>query len=117
MNQLSYGWNLKDLQSYDLVDLEIQNKLCGAFIPHLDQSQTTSKEETQKHYYLASLNSVKFHKFDPKKLSSQNEIKTTEEIPVISKSNQSIFSKKENIQDLENRDTGYVTSNIINEKN
>ncbi|MDI9818072.1 MULTISPECIES: hypothetical protein [unclassified Legionella] len=73
MNQLRYGWNLNDLQSYPLCDLDIVDKLGGPFIPGSQIADTDREDEplckkelTRQKYYLASLSQSQFHQFDPK---------------------------------------------------
>lgn len=74
MNQLPYGWNQKDLKDYNLVELNIKNKVGGALV--LDEGKSrpieNPKEVTEKLYYLTSLRNTKFHKFESEKLNFQN---------------------------------------------
>lgn len=80
MNQLSYGWNHRDLAAYPVVPLSLADKLGGPFIPGIaDQEQSSfelSQEDslilTNKKYYLASLDQNDFHQFDPAVLEISN---------------------------------------------
>lgn len=79
MNQLSYGWNIKDIRHYPLTELVIADKLGGPFIPDIDAEQIDMEdldtckqiqELTKQKYYLVSLNQNQFHKFDSAILAS-----------------------------------------------
>lgn len=74
MNQLSYGWNKDDLKDYDLVNLNIFDKLGGPLV--LDEENmeigAKNKDITIQKYYLASLGKQNFHEFNYKKLNLKN---------------------------------------------
>lgn len=77
MSQLTYGWNVNDLNSYPLVDLEIKDKLGGPFIPGRSPADFAGEDAkkvralTVNHYYLASLanGGTQFHKFSEEVLA------------------------------------------------
>lgn len=80
MNPLNYGWNMHDLKDYPLNNLQLIDKLGGAFISQINIHSSTAnaykdeenqKELTQMHYYLSSLNSTQFHQFDSNILSKK----------------------------------------------
>lgn len=80
MNQLEYGFNKGDLTGYEIISLNLTDKVGGAFIPgrtydysdysdsdsdsDLDSDDAAKKAKTDKYYYLASLSKSKFHQFD-----------------------------------------------------
>ncbi len=66
MNQLTYGWNVGDLNQYPKGKLKLKDKLGGAFdVDGICDSDTDSMEFTKSQYYLASLGRKRFHVFKP----------------------------------------------------
>lgn len=73
MNIPTYGWNMNDLHEYPVIDLDLKDKLGGAFVVDCDEflSQAgeghSDSELTCHHYYLASLDkwNTKFYHFVP----------------------------------------------------
>lgn len=73
MNELNYGWNMHDLGAYPIVELNLVDKVGGAFIPFLqdeyreDMTALELKQKTIRYYYLASLSksNTRFHHFRP----------------------------------------------------
>ena len=72
MNPLSYGWNVGDLDKYEVTPLVLADKLGGPFLPDLvgreAMLRSLGREEiqlvTNTKYYLASLDKKAFHRFD-----------------------------------------------------
>lgn len=72
MNQLGYGWNKEDLHHYDLVELNILDKLGGPLILDTEAKNLKGKYLTKEKYYLSSLAITKFHKFVHEKINLNN---------------------------------------------
>jgi len=107
MNKLSYGWNINDLNQYDMQSVTLSDKLGGPFVPGMPVSEIMQlneqlaenpelservKAHTQEKYYLVSLSQTQFHKFDPAKLNFSNtNISPT---PIVPQQNPPIANEK-----------------------
>lgn len=69
MNELSYGWNERDLDEYPLIPMTLKDKLGGPLIPgvlrdDIDATSEESRELTKQKYYLDSLGKEQFRRFE-----------------------------------------------------
>lgn len=106
MNQLSYGWNIRDLDSYPVVDIAIADKLGGPYIPGVTSDQIDMENDeilqqiqslTRQKYYLVSLDQSRFHKFEPMILARNNKSNAIEKNTIIQKAVVAISEKETSI--------------------
>lgn len=109
MNRLSYGWNIRDLDSYPVVEFKPGDKLGGPFIPgvsadQIDLSDKDVREQmellTKQKYYLVSLYNENFHQFSPDVLSKNMKPHQIEKEMILEKAVLAIAKDEKNIEKI-----------------
>ncbi|QBR83566.1 hypothetical protein E3983_03855 [Legionella israelensis] len=105
MNKLSYGWNIRDLDRYPVVDVNLVDKLGGPYIPGFEGEELgIDKNErltlTDQKYYLVSLKQSQFHQLDLQVLAEDSESTLIEKNRILQKAILALSEKEMDLDKL-----------------